>query len=350
MWSPLNHAIYRGTMSQIRFKALTKYIRFDSAHTRAERIQLDKAAPITEIWTMLNANLQRAYTPSESITVDEQLYPFRGRTRFTQYMASKPAKYGIKVWWVCDSNTFYPLKGQIYTGKLPNQARETNQGERVVMDLVGEYMNCGRTVYTDNFFTSLSLAEHLLTLKTALVGTIRQNKRCLPLEMRFERHNPHKLPEFATLFAYHNNDYALCSYAPKPKKVVSMLSTAHYQSIVQPDGKCKPLQILDYNKHKCGVDTMDQMVGGYSCKRTTNRWPLAMFYNMLDTTGLASFIIYDAISPSEKTDKRRAFIINLCSQLVVPHMEDRAMNPLVTRFPDIKNAMAIYGVNVSVYT
>lgn len=257
MWSTLNHPIYRATMSQVRFKAILKYIRFDNANTRTERIAADKAAPISEIWLMLNANLAREYVPGESITVGEQLFPFRGRTRFTQYMASKPAKYGIKVWWVCDATSFYPLKGQIYTGKLPNQQREVNQGERVVLDLVRDYVGCGRTVYTDNFFTSITLAEQLMTQKTALVGTIRQNKRCIPMQMRFEKSNPRKIKEFETLFAYNNNDFALCSYAPKDKKVVTLLSTVHYANIVQLDGKRKPLQILDYNQNKCGVSSLD---------------------------------------------------------------------------------------------
>ncbi|KRY04854.1 hypothetical protein T01_11867 [Trichinella spiralis] len=39
------------------------------------------------------------YNPSENVTVDERLYPFKGRCQFRQYMPKKPAKYGIKFWW-----------------------------------------------------------------------------------------------------------------------------------------------------------------------------------------------------------------------------------------------------------
>lgn len=39
---------------------------------------------------------------------------------------SKPAKYGIKVWWLCDSKSFYPLKGIVYGGKVPGQEHEVN--------------------------------------------------------------------------------------------------------------------------------------------------------------------------------------------------------------------------------
>jgi hypothetical protein len=33
-----------------------------------------------------------------------------------------------------DGETWYPLNGQVYLGKLPNETREVNQGQMVVMD------------------------------------------------------------------------------------------------------------------------------------------------------------------------------------------------------------------------
>lgn len=301
------------------------------------------SAPIDDIWLMMMANLERAYVPGAQITVDEQLFPYRGRTKFTQFIPSKPAKYGIKIWWVCDSSSNYPLKGIIYTGKLPGAVREVNQGERVVLQLVDKYTNAGRTVYADNFFSTCSLAEILMTKNTAYVGTVRRNKAFIPPEMI----NPRR-DVLSCLFGYYNNDIALCSYVPKKKKSVILISTEHYKREIDQSAKQKPTQILDYNRYKAGVDTMDQMVSGYSCKRSTNRWPLAMFYNMLDIAGLASFIIHDALQPDRKTDKRRAFMVELCHQLVTAHMLERANNPNVRRFPHIRDAMAVFNVMVSV--
>ena len=56
---------------------------------------------------------------------------------------------------------------------------------------------------------------------------------------------------------------------------------------------------MDYNKNKAGVDTMDQMLGTYTCKRGTKRWPLAMFYYIVDVAALASFIAYNDLNPSQ---------------------------------------------------
>lgn len=102
MWKSTSYPLYRAAIGINRFWSIIRFIRFDDANTREVRIKEDKAAPIRDIWTMLNANLSALYKPMECLTVDEQLYPYRGRTRFIQYIPSKPAKYGIKVWWICD--------------------------------------------------------------------------------------------------------------------------------------------------------------------------------------------------------------------------------------------------------
>lgn len=103
IWQTNAFPLIRAAISRDRFYLFLRCIRFDSYRTRAVRAETDKAAPIRDIWNMLNSNLKKGYKPYENITVDEQLFPYRGRTKFTQYMKSKPAKYEIKIFWVCDS-------------------------------------------------------------------------------------------------------------------------------------------------------------------------------------------------------------------------------------------------------
>lgn len=104
---------------------------------------------------MLNSNLQSCYVAGPAVTVDEQLYPYRGGIRFTQYIPSKPAKYGIKVWWVCDAKSSYPIKGIIYTGRSTTGEREKNLGEKVVKDRgCALFKGSGRNITCDNLFTS----------------------------------------------------------------------------------------------------------------------------------------------------------------------------------------------------
>ena len=106
LWSLINgRPIFRATMTKNRFKALLRFCRFDNTRTREERLKSDKLAAIRDLWTMFLARLQICYTPGGSLTVDEQLIPTRGRCNFRQYMPSKPGKYGLKIFWCCDSDT-----------------------------------------------------------------------------------------------------------------------------------------------------------------------------------------------------------------------------------------------------
>lgn len=324
LWRSDGLPIFRAAMSHKRFIALCRYIRFDNGRTRAFRQQTDKAAPIRDIWNYLNKNLANNYVPYENITVDEQLFPYRGRTKFTQYIPSKPAKYGIKVWWACDSKTKYPLQGRLYTGKDEGAEREVNQGENVLLQFANRFSNSGRTMIADNFFTTLNGTKRLTTIGLSFVGTIRANKRCIPDEMRKNSSRP----VLSSHFGFHENLVAICSYVPKKNKAVNLLSTMHYTKHV--DGEAmKPAAITFYNSTKAGVDCMDQMVTHFSCKRPTRRWTFAFFCNMLDVMALAAFCICKEIDGLNKCDARRTFLETLTKSLVAANIENR-MNKVHT--------------------
>lgn len=162
LWDVENgRSIFRATMSHHKFKLLSSTLRFD----------------------------------------------FKGRCRFRQYMLSKPAKYGIKIWVTCDVTTSYAWKLQIYTGKSPGSPAEVNQGKRVILEMTEGLQ--GNTVTCDDFFTSYGLAEELLKRKMALVGTIRRNKPELPPKLLQIKHGA----LLSSLFAFTKTHTAV-SYIP----------------------------------------------------------------------------------------------------------------------------------------
>ena len=161
MWDPKSgRPIFHATMSLKRFKSILRFLRFDNKATRAERAAEDRLAPIRDIWEMLVAQFKKPYIPSADLTVDEQLALFRGRCSFIVYMPDKPGKYGIKVWWTCDSATSFPLNADVYLGRQPGEAREVGQGFRVVTQLVSPWFRSGRNVTADNFFNINKYSTH----------------------------------------------------------------------------------------------------------------------------------------------------------------------------------------------
>ncbi|XP_051566192.1 uncharacterized protein LOC127447964 isoform X1 [Myxocyprinus asiaticus] len=91
-------AIFRATMPLKVFHTFSRMLRFDNCESRHERRVRDKLAAIREVWEKWVECLPYLFNPGPEVTVDEQLVPFRGRCPFRQYMPSKPAKYGIKIW------------------------------------------------------------------------------------------------------------------------------------------------------------------------------------------------------------------------------------------------------------
>ncbi|GBM15821.1 hypothetical protein AVEN_262968-1 [Araneus ventricosus] len=137
-------------MSLEQFCTISRLIRFDNKSTRQERRRTDKLAPLREIWEKWLEVLPKLYYAFETVTADKQLVAFRGRCPFKQYMPSKPSKYGIKIWNLCDNETSFNLKAHIYTGKELGSNPEQNQGMRVVSDLTYELRE--HNVICDNIF------------------------------------------------------------------------------------------------------------------------------------------------------------------------------------------------------
>ena len=190
--------IFSKSMARNRFTSISRVLRFDNAADRRQRRQTDKLAPIREVFDMWEKTLEDAFVPYENLTVDEQLLTFRGRCPFKQYIPSKPGKYGVKFWMLSDNKTSYVCRLQVYTGRQVGQARESNQGERVVLDLCERLKGSGRNITCDNFFTSMQLLQKLKKDKLTLLGTVRKNRVEIPPELLVTKGRE----EFSSKFAF----------------------------------------------------------------------------------------------------------------------------------------------------
>ena len=173
----------------------------------------------------------------------------------------------------------------MYIRKDAGSAPETNQGTRIVLDLAEDIDNSCRNIACDNFFTILSLVRKLLHKNLTLIGTMRKSKPELPTEFTVAKGRNAK----STVFSF-QLDAMIASYCPKTNRVVNMLSTMHSQPEIESPSDQKPSIILFHNKTKGGVGTLDRMLRSYSIKRMTRRWPLVLFYNMLDVSAINAFM------------------------------------------------------------
>lgn len=313
---------FRATMSRTRFNFLINCLRFDDKSTRTERLAVTKFAPISKIWELFLENCRVNYKPGSYLTIDEQLVAFRGRCGFRMYIPSKPDRYGIKLVLICDNSTKYMVDGRPYLGKgtAPN---DMPCADFFVQELTKSIKGSNRNVTLDNWFTSINLVSKLLKEKITVIGTIKKNKRELPAEFTDIKYLNRK--PGTSLFLY-SDSMTLVSYKPKINKLVTLVSSAHFDSAINETSN-KPEIVLNYNQTKGAVDSFDQMCHNMNCGRKTKRWPLCIFYNMLNAASINAFVVYVhnfyKSHNNEKPLNRLNFMLNLGTTLTEPWRKER---------------------------
>ncbi|KAJ8945552.1 hypothetical protein NQ318_020398 [Aromia moschata] len=236
--------IFRAVMSKNRFSVLLSALRFDDPTTRTERKKENPAAAVSEFFNGFIDNCQNLYGMGDSMTIDEMLVSFRGRTHFK----------------ICQA-TSYLYNGYIYTGK-------------------------------GSHGFGLSEAEQKLSKPTQAV--IRLAK---PL------------------------------FGRKKGKSTVLVSSMHHRASTNPDSQ-KPEIVEYYNRNKGGVDTIDEK---YSTSRRTRRWPLTIFFRMLDASIINAYILHQSIKDNPIIKEKSAFAKELAAKLVREHMEKRLRDPRLPR-------------------
>lgn len=351
LWSKdpiFNRPIFTATMSRNRFEELYRIIRFDNKYTREEREQTDRIAAIREIFDEVVQKFRSMYNPTAHLTIDEQLVGYRGRCGFVMYMPKKPDKFGLKHWALCDATNSYCLNLQLYSGRGKNQPRDENQGQRVVLELT-DYLPSGYNITTDNFFTSIPLAIELLSRpnKMTIVGTLKLNKQQIPKELL----NGENRANESSYFAF-TTDMTIVSYIQGSKdkskrKNVMLLSTMHHDPVIDSRYFNKPHIILYYNLTKGGVDSLDEKVKTYRCRRRSSRWSFAVFQNLIDITLLNGHIIFTQLFPewhARDADQRSLFVLDVAKTLILPHILERDRDHLQSRVINAMNQILGYEI------
>jgi len=128
-------------------------------------------------------------------------------------------------------------------------------------------------------------------------------------------------------------DTMVVSYAPNKNKTVLVMSTMHEQPDVDLLSESKkPYAILDYNATKGAVDSFDQETKGYTCSRRTRRWPMRIFYYLVDAAAFNACVIWKLQNPtwrdhahSVRLDKRRGFLLEVGHGRIRPLITHRSV-------------------------
>ena len=130
--------------------------------------------------------------------------------------------------------------------------------------------------------------------------------------------------QYSSIFGF-NEGKVLLSYILRKNKNVILFSSLYKDDAIDPsfEQQKKPEIITFYNSTKSGVDTADQMCSSYNVGRNNKRWPMVIFYTMLNVAEINFFIVY--LGNDLQPLRRRLFLKQLAHELTVPALNRRSL-------------------------
>ncbi|GBP19513.1 PiggyBac transposable element-derived protein 4 [Eumeta japonica] len=134
----------------------------------------DSIYKIRRVLEYFNKKMEDCYYPAKQLSLDESIVLWKDRLLFRQYIKNKRHKYGIKLYMLTEPDGLI-LRFRLYAGKKNTVVGGKDHAKKVVLDLLEKNLNCGHSVYMDNFYNSYDLTQNLLEKKTYCMGTLRKN-------------------------------------------------------------------------------------------------------------------------------------------------------------------------------
>lgn len=300
-------------MSRDRFTAILAnfHVADDRLNPKFGEAGHDALAKLRPFIEILNEKFKQTYTPERDLSLDEGLMPYKGRLRFKVYNPSKPHKFHVKLFQISEASSGYVVGFKIYTGQGSCHIEDATIDPmcgvttKTVMTLANEcdVLDKGRVIYFDNYYSSPELFDELLYRDTLACGTVRSNRKGLPIAVVQE-----KLKNKDDLIYRRRCDEnvpgegggLLALKWLEKKKPVFMISTAHSASW-RATGKrlrdadktpvYKPTVVVEYTRKMGGVDLSDQLMSYYHFLRKSLKWSTKMFLHLLGMVMLNAFVL-----------------------------------------------------------
>ncbi|GFW01815.1 piggyBac transposable element-derived protein 4 [Trichonephila clavipes] len=209
-------------MGEVRYGLLMKFLHFANNESSSDLDHNTKLKKIREFHNLIVHKFKSVYVPKPDISVDESLIAYKGRLSWKQYIPQKRARFGIKLFQLCESESGYIWKSLIYTRKgtaFNENYNDYGLSTKSVLTLIHELKGKGYCLSTDNFYTSPELVELLIDTKTDICGTLRPNRKGLSVSFKSSTLKKGEIIAF--------QKGKMCVLKWKDKKPLHMLSTFH---------------------------------------------------------------------------------------------------------------------------
>ncbi|XP_014480528.1 PREDICTED: uncharacterized protein LOC106747479 [Dinoponera quadriceps] len=166
-------------LSQKSFLQIFGMLHLNENASKAQDIRT-RVQKVNDFIEYLDEKFREYFVPGKEVSIDEAVVKFKGRISFITYNPQKPTKWGIRIFVLVDAKSAYVYGILPYCGKLTSQdliKPDLPVSSRIVLHLCNKLLHsvpgcAGYHVYTDRYYTSLTLAEELLQMKCHITGTI----------------------------------------------------------------------------------------------------------------------------------------------------------------------------------
>jgi len=295
--------IFGKSMARDRFMLLLRFLHFVNNDTIDPKDpNRDRLAKIRNVMNLLRRRFATVFAPGRDLCVDESLLLFKGRLAFKQFIRTKRARFGIKIFELCTHNGIL-LDFAVYHGQFSRELDADQDmliSERIPVSLMKQFLDQGHRLFLDNYYTSPKLVKYFLSHNTRVVGTVRSNRQNFPPALANA-----SLQRGEAKFALADEGIIAVKYrahqdrANKQEKVVCLLSADHGNDVVETrkrtaDGQkvLKPSCVVDYNCKMGGVDMVDQQLESVLVVRRSYKWYKKLFFRLLMQALLSAHKLY----------------------------------------------------------
>ena len=327
-------------MTRLQFEKNLSNLHLNDNRT-TNRDPLYKLRPMID---MIDRNFLHVYTPKKNVSVDEASCPFKGRLGFKMYNPRKPARFHIRLYQVCESESGYCTGLEIFTGNKNSDCIKISKPidpactitTKLVLGLLqkSKLLDQGYHVYMDNYYTSVELLEELYLRATFSAGTCRINRKAVPKAMK-----DIKLKMGEVCFRRSDTILALKWF---DKRAVLILSTIH-EAVEITTGKkdrygnpiTKPECIYDYTTNMRGCDLSDQLMTSYSLLRRSLKWWRKLFFHLFALCINNAYILYKKFTNDPVPHD--TFMEQLAEMLLMSSIPSRTLAVTRPRSPLVVN-------------
>lgn len=316
-------------MSMKRFEQIRRYFHICDGEKRqtlekgTREHKLFHVAPVIEA---LNEAYKQHYVPGRRVTVDERTIPIRNRMcPIRMYNKQKPYKFGIEVFVICDSLTYFNMHFIVYD-KIKCKELHT----KMVVELVEQLPMKGYSVYLDRGFTSPWTLVKLRDMGHSATGTVMTNRKGFPTQELFMRKDEQVK---GTVKAVVDVEWGICAVAWVDKKPVHFMSSefgVDVKAVVRRTGSEReevpcPELAREYNLYKDAVDQFDKLClkDCYSVEQevVNRKWWHRLYWGLFDGSLQNAWILYDLAWEHKPPLNHYRFLMSIQKALVFNGLE-----------------------------